>query len=205
MIGQSEWEATAQTKTRTISVPSFELDRFEVTEHRYKECVGVGRCTKPDRLWREPGLPITGVTPEQAASFCKFVGGRLPNDDEWIFAASGTDKTRFPWGNTGLVCRRAAFGLVSGPCGSGAEGPELAGMRPGGATASKIHDLSGNVAEWTRDQNGNTFARGGSFRSRSAGELKAWSGEGKPPLSGSPHIGFRCAYSLAQRPSKLSP
>jgi len=122
------------------------------------------------------------------------VGGRLPTSDEWVIAAAGHDGRRYPWGQTGLVCRRAVFGLVDGPCATGGVGPEIGGMRPDGATPDGVLDLAGNVAEWTVESDGGYAARGGSFRSRVAGELKSWSVE---EVDGSAdHVGFRCAYDV---------
>jgi hypothetical protein len=106
----------------------------------------------------------------------------------------GSDARRFPWGGTGLVCRRAAYGLAAGPCADGATGPELAGSRPDGATPDGALDLSGNVAEWTREGRG-YVARGGSFRSTSAAELKSFAAETAGVRL---DIGFRCAYPKAR-------
>jgi formylglycine-generating enzyme required for sulfatase activity len=84
--------------------------------------------------------------------------------------------------------------MVSGPCSTGARGPELAGLRPDGATPDGVQDLVGNVAEWTAEADLNYAARGGSFRSRVAGSLKNWSVEGA--TAPADHIGFRCAYDV---------
>jgi formylglycine-generating enzyme required for sulfatase activity len=58
-----------------------------------------------------------------------------------------------------------------------------------------VLDLAGNVAEWTREADGTFDARGGSFRSTAAAELKSWAAEaigaGQVKI---PHVGFRCAY-----------
>ena len=120
-----------------------------------------------------------------------------PQTPRWVFAAAGSDARRFPWGPTGLVCRRAAFGLTAGPCGRGAASPEVAGLRPDGATPDGLLDMAGNVAEWTVEPDGTHAARGGSYRSRVAAELKSWSRE--PAVAPAPHIGFRCVY---RRPAR---
>src|SRR5688572_20178823 len=92
-----------------------------------------------------------------------------------------------PPGSSANPC--AAFGLASGPCAEGGVSPELAGARLDGATPEGVSDLAGNVAEWTRERDGSVRARGGSFRVRTAAELKGWSGVGR---SGAPDdIGFR--------------
>jgi len=193
-LSPSDWEAEGQLSPRTFAVQSFAIDSAEVTIERWTQCVAEGRCTPQVSL--EPGLPVTNVRPLEAERFCQSVGGRLPTRDEWIFAAAGAGGRRYPWGQTGLVCRRAAFGLVNGPCGHGATGPDLAGARPDGRSPDGVFDLSGNVAEWAKQPDGTFRARGGSYRSTLAGELKSWAEEALPDADRAPHVGFRCAYDL---------
>lgn len=190
-VSPSDWEAEGVV-ARTLRVASFELDASEVTHARWSACAESGGCRKLDAM--EPGLPVSAVSADEAEKLCLAAGGRLPSADEWLFAAAGTSARRFPWGQTGLVCRRASFGLVGGPCGAGATGPELAGARPDGKSPEGVLDLAGNVAEWAREPDGSARAHGGSFRSRVAGELKSWAVEA---VSGpADHVGFRCAYPL---------
>jgi hypothetical protein len=192
-LGASDWEGPEQALPE-ISVPAFGLDRAEVTVARFRACAAARVCPKlADDS--EPGRPVRNVSPSEASAFCAYVGGRLPSADEWLFAAAGSAGRRYPWGNTGLVCRRASFGLVTGPCARGGTGPELAGARPDGATPDGILDLSGNVAEWTVERDGSFAARGGSYRAELAADLKSWSVE--PRTTRAPHVGFRCAYSLS--------
>lgn len=188
--GAADWQLGSAASA--LDVAPFAIDRGEVTVLRYAECVRAGACTKVSNE-REPGLPVTGLTADEAAKFCSFAGGRLPTSAEWRFAAGGVEGRRFPWGFTGLVCRRASFGLLSGPCGNDALGPDLVGARPDGATPDGIVDLSGNVAEWTRDPDGRARARGGSYRSRVAAELMTAAVETPPERA--PYVGFRCAYA----------
>ncbi|MEI9941630.1 MAG: SUMF1/EgtB/PvdO family nonheme iron enzyme [Pseudomonadota bacterium] len=190
-IGAPDWEGPEQS-LHDVNVPAFALDRAEVTVARFRICAAAGACPKiADDS--EPGRPVRNVSPGEAAAFCAFVGGRLPSADEWLFAAAGSAGRRYPWGNTGLVCRRASFGLVTGPCARAGIGPDLAGARPDGATPEGALDLSGNVAEWTLERDGSFAARGGSYRSELAAELKAWAVELRQTRAA--HVGFRCAYS----------
>jgi formylglycine-generating enzyme required for sulfatase activity len=132
------------------------------------------------------------VSAEQAEAFCRSQRGRLPTAAEWVWAAAGSAARRYAWGNSGLVCRRAAFGLEHGPC-SEQGAPELSGSRPEGASPEGVLDLIGNAAEWTREARG-FAARGGSFRSTAAADLKTWATEACCDGRPAPHIGFRCAY-----------
>lgn len=179
-IGAADWDgASGGTPFPRVRVAPFRLDVSEVTRQRFGASGG------------EPGLPMTGVSAETAQKFCEGQRGRLPTGAEWLFASAGSEGRRYAWGNTGLVCRRAAFGLANGPCAE-AGGPELSGSRPDGASPDGLLDLSGNVAEWTVEATGAFAARGGSFRSTSAAELKSWAS--LPIREKALYIGFRCAY-----------
>ncbi len=190
LIGPSDWQSEA-TPARRVRVSGFALDAHEVTVRSWSDCALSGMCRK--LAAHEPGLPVTGVSAAEAARYCTFEGGRLPTSDELIYASAGPKARRFPWGPTGLVCRRAAYGLVDGPCGEGARGPELAGSRPAGATPEGVFDLSGNVAEWALHEDGSTTLHGGSFRSKLAAELTSTS---EMPARVGDDIGLRCAYDL---------
>jgi formylglycine-generating enzyme required for sulfatase activity len=192
-IGAADWDgATGSERFPHTAVEAFRLDVNEVTRQRFRGCRSCAEPAASTNAGDEPGLPVTNISPEAAATFCEREGGRLPTSAEWVWAAAGASARRYPWGNSGLVCRRAAFGLEAGPCANAGVGPDLAGSRPDGATPEGLLDLAGNVAEWTREPDGSFAARGGSFRSRSAAELKSWAA-----VAGSQkalHIGFRCAY-----------
>jgi formylglycine-generating enzyme required for sulfatase activity len=191
-LGPNDWEA-ADLEPILVTLEAFEMDAVEVTEEQYESCVDARACTARNGVEpSEPGLPATRLSPEQAEAFCTWKQGRLPSQLEWLWAAAGSAARRYPWGQTGLVCRRAAYGLVEGPCAEGSRTPELAGSRPPGASPEGLLDLTGNVAEWVRAQRGYA-AMGGSFRSRVAGQLKSWAAE--PASRPRDDIGFRCAYA----------
>ncbi|WP_437733176.1 formylglycine-generating enzyme family protein [Sorangium sp. So ce1335] len=199
-LGPSDWEAQGIVEAREVFVPAFSLDAFEVTEQPYAACVDAGACA-PLPLRGEPGVPVTGITMEEAARFCAFAGGALPTGDQLAFAAAGPSGRRYPWGDTGAVCRRVVFGLRAGPCGWNATGPELAGARPDGAAVhatGRLFDLAGNVAEWAApDLPGAEISgtHGGSWADEAAAALRAWNRRLLPVSTRAPDIGFRCAYA----------
>src|SRR6185437_11689056 len=123
-IGPGDWEAQGVVEPYEVEVAPFEIDALEVGEARWAACSAAGVCPAL-ALSGEPGRPVTGVTRDEAERFCRWDGGALPTAAELAFAAAGRAGRRYPWGDTGAVCRRAAWGLVSGPCGWGASGPEL--------------------------------------------------------------------------------
>ena len=188
-VGPADWEATGSVTARTIRTDAFRIDAFEVTLGRW------GRA--PD----DPARAASGMTRDEAAAFCARRGGRLPTEDEWIAAASVGNETgptrRYPWGDTGAVCRRAAWGLSAGPCGEGADGPDTVGAHPDGDSSLRIHDLGGNAAEWVAppgDGRGPGVAKGGSWRSALASDLRVWSRLELAPGATDSRVGFRCAY-----------
>ncbi|MCR9159359.1 MAG: formylglycine-generating enzyme family protein [Nannocystaceae bacterium] len=104
---QSQWSGQPP---RVVTAEGFWLDLHEVTRSAYAKCVKAGTCTPAvcedgeDDLaarYSEVQLslvPQTCVTRKQARVFCASVGGRLPTETEWEYAARGPDGRRYPWG-----------------------------------------------------------------------------------------------------------
>lgn len=194
-VAPFDWEAAGSVTPRRVSVGPFKIDAFEVTEAQWAACVAARGCASVP-LSGEPGRPITSVTASEARAYCKAAGGDLPTNDQFVFASAGVEGRRYPWGATGAVCRRAVWGLVAGPCAEGGTGPEVAGARPDGATPEGVHDLAGNVAEWTSVEGSGAFeARGGSFRTVAAAGLRTWSARPEAADARGDELGFRCAYA----------
>src|SRR5262245_57072280 len=63
---------------RKVFVPAFYIDKFEVTNRRYKEWV-------PDHRYPsgEDDLPVTHVLKREAEKFCRRAGSRLPTRADW--------------------------------------------------------------------------------------------------------------------------
>lgn len=193
VVGPNDWESE-QVKAERFDVATFWLDSTEVTWERFWQCVAAEQCAlRTDAKGAfEPGLPVTQIPPSEAQRYCAWVAGRLPRRAEWLRAAAGATSRRFPWGQTGLVCRRASYGLTRGPCAEGGLLPDWAGARPDGKSADGLLDLVGNVAELVESEAGTFEVRGGSFRAEHAARLKSWTVE--PYRAPRDDIGFRCAY-----------
>lgn len=189
VLGASDWEAEGRVTPRTLKTEKFRIDRFEVT---------VGHVCRAFPAYQQRDMckqsdlarAASEISLAEARAYCKSRGGRLPTDDEWLAAAAGDKPRRYPWGDTGAVCRRAAWGLATGPCTHDGRGPDTAGSHPDGVSPLGIHDLAGNVAEWVESPVG---VRGGSWRSSLATELRTWSLTAAPQKADDT-IGFRCAY-----------
>lgn len=140
---------------RREHVPSFGIDRTEVTNARYRDCVVAGACPPPASREDDPrvsggSMPVVGVRFADAERFCAWAGGRLPAEEEWEKAARGDSDRTFPWGRLwgeGLANHGAAP-FRPDP----ADGFELlapVGSFVDGASPYGVLDLAGNVWEWT--------------------------------------------------------
>jgi formylglycine-generating enzyme required for sulfatase activity len=195
-IGPGDWEAQGQVTPRTVEVPAFAIDAYEVHEARYAACVAAAACVSVP-LSGEPGRALGGVTLDEASRFCAWVGGAVPSAEQLAFAAAGAAGRRYAWGDTGAVCRRAAWGLVRGPCAEGALGPEITGSHPDGASPEGVFDLAGNVAEWSApSREGATLVdvRGGSFEDGAASALRSWHRREVDGHTRAADVGWRCVY-----------
>ena len=179
------------------------LDRTEVTVSAYARCVESGRCDPPALIsaldnWRAAGRerhPINSVTWVQAAAYCQSVGKRLPTEWEWEWGARGRDQARsFPWGEQPPTCARASM-ETDGAEGCGTGRTSAVGSRPQGDSRDGLHDMAGNVWEWTTSRTtGGYIVRGGSLSNK-----RAWRFETSfrrirlPARRASPSAGFRCA------------
>ena len=140
-----------------VTVPAFLLDRTEVTNAAYLECVKAGVCKPYDSLrhsrltrgrpeaFHLPEHPVVGVSWFDAKQYCAWRGRRLPREAEWERAARGDDDRRYVWGNEPPdPTRHGVFG--------GQPSTAKVGSFPGGRGAYGHLDLAGNVWEWQEDE-----------------------------------------------------
>lgn len=129
-------------------VDGFWLDEFEVTNRQYAGfCRQTGHATPA--LWRgaqslrgRENQPVSGVSRDDAMRYAAWVGGRLPTEVEWEYAARGPKGLRYPWGEefepqNAIWCGSRPLTLT-GPVGSIAANASWCGAM----------DLAGNVYEW---------------------------------------------------------
>jgi len=191
------------------TVRPFCLDATEVTVDAYTACVATGRCgaDHPSQTTEDGSIfvdaptcnygvsgrgqhPMNCVDWGQASTYCNLRGKRLPTEEEWEWAARGGYEARsFPWGS-----EEPRFQLCwSGPIKIG--GTCRVGDSPAGDAVGGIHDLAGNVWEWTSNSTGSDarVARGGGWSSLVASNLGASGRTERPSTNRNNDLGFRCA------------
>lgn len=143
-------------------LPAFRIDATEVSNAQYAFCVDSEACSEP--AYTEAAgivdyyhgsanarLPVVWVSWKQAAAYCAFVGGRLPNEAEWEAAAryGATEAEQFPWGVQKVDCVEPSdpdhvpF--------KGCHGPHAVGTAAKDRTNKQVYDLASNVREWVAD------------------------------------------------------
>lgn len=190
---------------------AYGIDRTEVTHEAYQSCVSAGRCPPPRTSAEHPGLagprmPVTGLRWDEAQTYCRFVGGRLPTEAEWERAARGRRSHRFPWGR--LYNSRVANHGRSPEGQDDEDGFALAapvGSFPEGASPYGLLDVAGNAWEWTAspprpddvgpgaDATVYRVVRGGSWM-QPAETLRVTHRIWVPTVEHRSDLGFRCAY-----------
>jgi formylglycine-generating enzyme required for sulfatase activity len=147
--------------------------------------------------------PVVYVDLDDARTYAKWAGKRLPTEEEWQYAAQGPDGLKYPWGNE----------MQSGRCNSGETG-DTTPVKAFSQWRSFFgcYDMCGNTWEWTESERSDErsrfcIIRGGSYF---AAKGSNWYVDGGPQptdyatkfllmwpgLDRCGTIGFRCVVDL---------
>ncbi|HEX6852193.1 MAG TPA: SUMF1/EgtB/PvdO family nonheme iron enzyme [Candidatus Polarisedimenticolaceae bacterium] len=156
-MGSERREDDGQPIHRVHISRAFLMDRHEVTIAQYgRVMAGV-----PEGQTGGPDTPVVHVRWSDAQEYCGRVGGRLPTEAEWEYAARGglAGKT-YSWGDeevcAGGTCRANVCdrncGHLYGKKWSWDDGfGETAPVCRFGANGYGLCDTTGNVSEWVAD------------------------------------------------------
>ena len=154
-------------RTVTIAKP-FAVGKFEITFEQWDACVAAGKCVAVDDAdWGRGQNPVFAISWEQAVAYADWLAKltgkpyRLLSEAEWEYVArAGRPRFRFFSLAPAELCRIAnvydlrsqkEYGFDWEPvaCDDG-----FAGLAPVGSFQPNgfgLHDMLGNVAEWTQD------------------------------------------------------
>jgi gamma-glutamyl hercynylcysteine S-oxide synthase len=222
-----------------VDVEPAYLDRFCVTNDQFQQFIDAGGYEELEfwheealpalldfvdetgapgpRYWQngtyphgEQRLPVVGISWYEAWAYARWVGKRLPTDAEWTKAGAWPVESspgriaqrRYPWGESFDVRRAHLYG-------SGNLGPVPVDEYPGGTSVGGIHQLIGNVWEWTTTplvelgdptlhvSESVISIRGGAFDTYFENQATCHYQSGEHPLSRRPNIGFRLALPMS--------
>lgn len=179
---------------------SFCMDVTEVTVAAYDACVSAGACSPARTAYKTCNAgradradhPINCIDHGQAEAYCAWRKARLPSEIEWEYAArGGAEQRKYPWGSEspdGRTCWK---------------NPHSCPVKSFAAGAFGLHDVVGNVWEWTSDwfgpypwptaQGQHRVYRGGSWSRRFEKWLRPTLRNRYGPDHWGSHLGVRCA------------
>ncbi|MCM3903684.1 MAG: SUMF1/EgtB/PvdO family nonheme iron enzyme [Pyrinomonadaceae bacterium] len=207
-IGRDDGDE-AERPAHQVTVKPIYIDTYEVTNEDYEKFLKATSHRSPP-TWKNGSFPsgaarqpVTGVTWDDANDYARWAGKRLPTEEEWEFAARGTDGRIYPWGNDWRQGSANANGAEQGmvPVGSYQ-----------GTSSSGVYDMVGNAWEWTASdfrapqwrtaRTGNEgeqkVIRGGSYESSKEFATVRYR-VGWPPRGARTYdqTGFRCVKDIA--------
>ena len=188
----------------TITRP-FDMMATEVTARMFRAFTPL---MEEQPAWSmSPDQPVAIVAWADAVKFCQAVGGRLPTEAEWEYAARGRrEGAIYPWGDQPPEDRP---GAVNGAAFEGDSPRPVKTYRPNGFG---LYDMAGNVWEWVSDwysvwdpvavkdpQGGNgggfRVVRGGSYGDDQS-NLRVSNRNPNRPQNRNVNVGFRCARDV---------
>jgi hypothetical protein len=171
---------TFKYKGKVLNMEPFYINTTEISQSLYKASCG----EKDFGKYKGDSLPAHSVNWKEANSCCANIGGDLPTEAEWEYAARAGMPNEYAWASNAKS--HAVF--------DEAKPVKIAGKTPNGWG---LYDMFGNVSEWVKDDGfwfgKYKYLKGGSWKS-SESNLKVESKEEEDARYWGRHVGFRCVF-----------
>ena len=144
--GDDRCDEAENPRVRSTFAQPFEMLDREVSADDFRAFVAAasGKMPRQPEWYADGTHPVVNVTWDEATAYCEWAGGRLPTEAEWEHAArGGLDGKLFPWGDEFTGQANARHNLKIEPFDFTAP---VASFPP---NAFGLHDMAGNVWEWT--------------------------------------------------------
>lgn len=219
---------------RVVTMSPFAIQTNEVTQLQFRDVMmklEKDKQLKDNSIFVDPNKPVHNITWDNARAYCKMIGGDLPTEAQWEFAGRADNNEGALWNldENPDPSQYAVFRDNSYKMGkkSSAYGPQAVGSKKPNPWG--IYDMSGNVAEWTRDnyfmfsfwvESANPTGaamglhkvyKGGSWKDKES-RLNLTERDDEDPRYWSDAIGFRCVFDRsvfegkkAVEPAKAEP
>lgn len=131
---------TDEYPNNAVFIPSFFMLETEVTQDQYFAVTD----ENPSFFADCPSCPVENVTWQEAKDFCQAIGGDLPTEAMWEYAARAGTTTRFYCGHDSSCLDDVAWYSSN----SGSMTHPVAQKFPNNYG---LYDMHGNVSEWVND------------------------------------------------------
>ncbi len=218
--GDGRCSVSEKPRHEVLQKVGFWMGRTEVTAGAFRRYVQSSAQDMPssptfNKGWQYDDHPVVSVSWQDASAFCDWIGGELPTEQQWEYAARGGLKGKlYPWGDEDPVC---APGSQSGANFNETPRRNTPGTMPVAsfmANGFQLYDMAGSVLEWCQESwyslylqepmrlrnrdNSLRVLRGGSW-SHFSWSLRVSSRYRSEPDSQQVFFGFRCIWDPATK------
>jgi formylglycine-generating enzyme required for sulfatase activity len=205
----NDFSSTGEMPAHKVTLDTYYIDKYEVTNALYKSCVNTGSCQSPhsfrsgtpDNYYSNPqfdNYPVVSVDWYMAKTFCEWRDARLPTEAEWEKAARGNNNGNiYPWNPSDCIFMHDQAATAG--C-AGGKDPYEVGHYENNKSSYGVYDMPGNAWEWVssvyapypyNSEDGRENSNSPDARVNRSG----WRNWGMP-YSSMGTIGFRCAKSV---------
>lgn len=197
----NEWCHEDEAPQHDVTLDAFAVTRTEITQAQFEARMGFNPSAHPNC----PDCPADSVNWFDAQAFCEEVGGRLPTEAEWEYAARGGSTLDYYCGDDPSCVDDIAWNSKNAGGGTHPVGQKT-------PNDFGLYDVLGNVFEWVADwwamdtysvspasnptgpaDGEKRVIRGGSWLWHYEGPLRHSCRQNARPEAEQNNIGFRCA------------